>query len=319
MQNLDICILSYNRPEQLLRALKSISELLNAWKVTVYVCDDCSPDFEAIRSIVMQADKKASYDIHLIKNKKNLGYDSNLMNALGTGQSNYVMLLSDDDYIGHSNGVQESMDFDVLIYSYKFGKQRHRLNGVWSGHIDSGLIYSAILFSGLVFKRSAIPKLESHVKFLSSSIYTQVFCLLMIADRGGAIRCSNNIEVNLGNDGENYFGLNQNSGISETALQDRKSALSDFHYQKKLIQTLEYIQENAEQRFLGGFFRQYTMRLVGYALKVKLAEKHELIKMVRGSTLPIATKMSVSLTALVSQRFGFRLYSLGVKFLRGSG
>lgn len=319
MRALDICVLSYNRPQQLERALRSIRELADAWSVTVYVCDDCSPQFEAIRSIVLQVGEETNYDIHLIKNEVNLGYDRNLISALGTGKSDYVMLLSDDDYISHSNGPQDDMDFDVLIYSFKFGNGRHRLNGVWTERINPDLIYNSILFSGLLFKRSAIPRLDPHMDFLSTSIYTQVFCLLLIADRGGKIKCSSNIEIGLGNDGENYFGLNQSSDKSEIVLQDRKSALSDFHYQKKLIETLEYVQENTHQRFLKPFFRHYTMRLVGYAFKIKPAEKSELLKLVGSSGLPFSTKLSVYLTALVGRRFGYRIYTLGVKILRGSG
>ena len=75
---LSICIPSYNRPNELLRLLKSIPK--STYKdIEVVICEDYSPKRKEISRVVGDFDfLKPDLKIRYFENETNLGYDLNL-------------------------------------------------------------------------------------------------------------------------------------------------------------------------------------------------------------------------------------------------
>ncbi len=91
-----ICILSYNRPELLLRLLKTIATDL-ASEIEVVVCEDCSPRQQEIREVVAEFRTHQSYPVLYFENKKNLGYDGTLCELVRHATGTWLIFMGDDD------------------------------------------------------------------------------------------------------------------------------------------------------------------------------------------------------------------------------
>lgn len=91
MPFISICILSYNRPDQLNDLLNSI-DFFN--DLEIIVSDDCSPRFHEIRSKVSQFKK---HKVKLLKSEINQGYDKNLNKLVTNCSGEWIVFMGDDD------------------------------------------------------------------------------------------------------------------------------------------------------------------------------------------------------------------------------
>ena len=99
---LSVCIPSYNRPETLLRLLKSIDiECSN--DLEVIICEDFSPKREAIRNVVQLFSVDSPLEIKYFENPINYGFDKNLRELARLSEGDFVMYMGDDDYFIYSN------------------------------------------------------------------------------------------------------------------------------------------------------------------------------------------------------------------------
>ena len=71
---ISICILSYNRPETLLRLLRTIDATCTN-DIEVVVCEDFSPRQKEIRAVVSDFAAGQPYPVRYFENERNLGYD----------------------------------------------------------------------------------------------------------------------------------------------------------------------------------------------------------------------------------------------------
>jgi len=94
---LSICIPTYNRPNQLPNCLESIyiAQRKSNFKVNVCISDNNSN--YNINQIVEKYKKKL--DISVNVNKKNIGYQLNLLKAISLSDSEYIWAIGDDDLI----------------------------------------------------------------------------------------------------------------------------------------------------------------------------------------------------------------------------
>lgn len=250
---IEIAVLSYNRPLELKRTLDSCLKLSkDHFNVVVY--DDMSPRQHEIVSMFNSFFEKQT-NFHLIAREHNLGYDLSLLNAISSSTAEYVILLSDDDYLDLvDNGLSlytrlSELSFGVGILSYKFSPElilqeniqrrvsyRRPLsksilleyNEVVSRPYN---IYHFILFSGLIFKPSDID--QGHFQKFDGSIYMQVALAMTLMVRG--VVFFDGIEIVVGSDGENGFGHNKNSQSRDIELQNRSHVTSNWRYQKRLL------------------------------------------------------------------------------------
>lgn len=94
--SVSICILSYNRPETLLRLLKTI-DTRRADEIELVVCEDSSPRQQEIRDVVNAFRTQQSYPVLYLENPKNLGYDGTFCELVRHANGTWLVFMGDDD------------------------------------------------------------------------------------------------------------------------------------------------------------------------------------------------------------------------------
>jgi abequosyltransferase len=91
-----ICILSYNRPETLLRLLQTIDTKRND-EIEIVICEDFSPRQQEIREVVNTFRVQQPYTVLYFENPKNLGYDGTLCELVKQANGTWLIFMGDDD------------------------------------------------------------------------------------------------------------------------------------------------------------------------------------------------------------------------------
>jgi len=91
-----ICILSYNRPETLLRLLETI-DTRRTDEIELVICEDSSPRQQEIRGVVKAFQSVHPYPVMYFENKKNLGYDGTLCELVKHANGTWLVFMGDDD------------------------------------------------------------------------------------------------------------------------------------------------------------------------------------------------------------------------------
>ncbi len=104
-----ICIPSYNRPETLVRLLKTINSE-NPKEVEIVISEDASPKQAEIRAMVEKFKSNSKYSVVYRENENNLGYDGNLIELVKAASGKWIVLMGDDDEF-ISGGLDKLTDF----------------------------------------------------------------------------------------------------------------------------------------------------------------------------------------------------------------
>ena len=91
-----ICIPSYNRPDTLVRLLKSV-DVENEKDIEIVICEDKSPKREAISRQIEKFSQETKYKIIYKENKINLGFDKNLKELIRNANGQWIVYMGDDD------------------------------------------------------------------------------------------------------------------------------------------------------------------------------------------------------------------------------
>lgn len=91
-----ICILSYNRPETLLRLLRTI-DTRRTDEIEVVICEDSSPRQREIREVVHVFSAQQTYPVKYFENAKNLGYDGTFCELVKHANGVWLVFMGDDD------------------------------------------------------------------------------------------------------------------------------------------------------------------------------------------------------------------------------
>jgi len=329
---IDIFILSYNRPEQLKRIFESFRGFIFD-NVRVVIKDDCSPSFIEIEQVFIYYRDVLNIEVLLYKNESNLGYDLNLLDCFNVAKSEYLYLLSDDDYlnVGELSGLLEYInltkkDFYISTYSNHGKKYRQFESISLSSVYKPDFVYNSILFSGLIFKVSRFNISTPEIDFLKNCIYSQVYVVAKFFKESKEFGCFDGDVLILGGDGENYFGKNNSSSALESKeLSDRQSILSNFNYQRKLLKVVKYIDENLFEGIYSDFKHSYSIRLIAYFIKARVNSKDDYMSLYRlYINQKDVTVPKIFMAIIYSVRFipSFLLkftYKLGTLLLRKSG
>jgi glycosyltransferase involved in cell wall biosynthesis len=262
---IEIGILSYNRPQQLKRIFDSVvdGDLKN---FTISVYDDCSPLSDRIFELV-SIYKELIPGLNLVSRPVNIGYDLNLINAIQNSAADYIVMLSDDDFIDLSGLHDLYCELEVSTFDYGilpyFNNTWHRISQ--SGYKSlAGFIYDSILFSGLVFRPGFFNSFE--LNFLSNKVYSQVY-LACLVHNFGSIKYLDSKTILLGGDGLNFFG--HSSSSSDLSLADRSNLISNFIYQQKLLFVLKVFDSNFSTSYFRYFRTSYFIRVVALLFKIR--------------------------------------------------
>lgn len=323
-----IVVLSYNRPDQIQRILENLKNS-SSFNFNLIIKDDCSPRQLEIENVVEKYRSQLNFEIIFHKNKINLGYDKNLLDAFYITDSDYLFLLSDDDYVnGESLGRLSDL---LLVGEYRFYYVPYLNHGVrcrenihpYDISRFHEVIYNSILFSGLIFHRNSVLRLPIDNSFLSSCIYTQVYLASLLVFNDGKFGEAPTNLLFLGGDGENFFGKNESAANAE-ALQDRSTLVANLRYQVFLLRVVERIAQNTDLCILNSFFHHYNIRLIGYMARARaggLKAYFSLIKEI--SILKIGLKwysrLSLAFFILIPSNLSAYVYAVSVRRFRKAG
>lgn len=268
---LTIGIISYNRPLELARAIKSFLPLPK--NVEVVICDDKSPKIIEIESIINPL--IVNKNIRFNSNKKNLGYDRNLFNVIECASSDYVLLLGDDDYLETGtidnilNFIENAHNLECAFLRYRDENQiklyRNFNKNIYfdSNTIknDGSFIYNSILFSGLLFSKNSVINNKVYYSKYFNSIYIQVSIFIFLSSMYGTYFISGPGVV-IGGDGESGFGFNESSIGLDVELKDRSSIISNLAYQKRLFDVIKKVEIDLKSNFYNTFIIEYKIRSV---------------------------------------------------------
>ena len=114
---LSICIPSYNRPDSLLKLLKSVDASSDL--IEIVIAEDAAPLREVVRSKVQEFKYISNYEIHYHENAHNLGYDANLRNLIELAKGEFILFMGDDDLF-KPNALQEYLSFLLFHKNYNY-------------------------------------------------------------------------------------------------------------------------------------------------------------------------------------------------------
>lgn len=271
---LSIAVLSYNRPQELVRCVESMVPLPQ--NVELLIIDDCSPRISQIRDALRGLQDRFER-VHLIESEQNVGYDGNLLRAFTVSSARHVMLISDDDYAEQgciASVLRHLKRNDVTTAFTRFGSKvigsdRLSFERVYPAStyfpkelvVQKGVhIYNAILFSGLIFHRESVLENSELLKQYDRSIYTQVVMFIVLSLIGGSWFIEGPGVV-AGGDGSSGFGLNQAS-VGELDLVDRSTPHSRLRYHKRLLFAIRRLAEQKGSQLQMVFEKEYNLRCV---------------------------------------------------------
>lgn len=198
-----LSIPAYARPNEFEQLLNSIAQAL-ALPDELMICEDCSPDRDALRRITdgYRADlEKRGCVVRFVENDKNLGYDGNVRKAIEEASSDWVMLIGNDDVV-LPNWLSVVCEYlhrnpDVNIVSRAFERFDldpaqpvgvSRLSGsdcVFScTNSSSRMLFRAVaFFGGLVINRGWATALHSNA--YDGTLYYQLYLAAHAFCQGG--------------------------------------------------------------------------------------------------------------------------------------
>lgn len=331
---MSIVVLSYNRPQQIKRILEHFISVKNV-DLNIIIKDDVSPKAHEIKEIVDEYKEKLAIDLIYHSNTENLGYDRNLLDAFTITKSEYIFLLSDDDYVS-------GCEINRLISAIYEKKQKlyftpytdHSINVVnrkfdFSYKEDVSLsefpeiIYNSILFSGLIFHRETVLQLSLDRDFLSNCIYTQVYLAVSIIYKTRSYGTIPDGILHLGGDGENYFGKNSSAKNSDV-LSDRNKISSNLNYQVFLLNVINKLSLSTDPIINYLFLKEYKKRLISYGLRARSYGLSIYIDFMReyfNSKLPffIVPSSAFIFVTFLPRKFAGKINSIARNLLRHAG
>ena len=160
---LSICIPSYNRPDTLLRLLRTIDS--KAKDIQIVICEDKSPKRLEIRAAVETFKQETRYEVKYIENEVNKGYDWNVRDFITQADGEYLLYMGDDD--GFIPGkldcmvdfLREHRELGYVLRCYQTAGGEKMCYFVGNQFFEPGLesylsLYRKTVFiSGITFKR----------------------------------------------------------------------------------------------------------------------------------------------------------------------
>lgn len=325
---LSIVVLSYNRPKQIKRILENLLEASSP-EFNLIIKDDQSPKKEEISQIVEQYKPMLKFQVVFHNNEENLGYDLNLLDSFRITNSDYIFLLSDDDYILGAE-IQNLLTLlrkkESSIYFSPYssqGKINREIKKEYNLHEFSNVIYNSILFSGIIFSREKVNRLKKNTDFLSNCIYSQVYLSSLLVFNEKSYGVAPSKLLILGDDGENYFGKNQ-SATNSSKLIDRESITSNLNYQVFLLKVVKVISSDTDNLIYTLFIKEYRKRLIAYAFRARASGKVAYLSFLhhyKKSDLPKTIWLSFLLKILyLTPKIASRpIYNISITLFRKSG
>lgn len=275
-----IGITSYKRVNELIRCINSV-QTIYVDEIEILVSEDKSPLSHEIEKAVNKLKEESKYTVRFTTNEVNLGYDMNLGSIISKARGKYIFFMSDDDAVVDGcldeiveflrSEKQSGVIYAPFIFAESGKKGRKRRNE--SFRISKGeksaakYIYDSILFSGLIFRKDFVKKIDSS-RFKNHN-YFQVYMFLQMMLKHGGYYLANPSVLYIG-DGENAYGLSESSrGESpltsterNAILANRESVKSNLEFNKTLFKVIKIFDEDEGTQVFNSFAKKYSIHSI---------------------------------------------------------
>lgn len=183
---ISICIPSYNRPETLLRLLKSVdTKYLD--KVQIVICEDKAPKRLEVRAAVESFKAETQYEVKYCENEQNLGHGKNFRECIKQADGEYVTYMGDDDVFepGKMDGFVEWLDqnhqlgYILRAWVSSMGEFKYYNSLKYfepSAKVYEELFLKSVFMSGFTIKRDYVFELPI-VEELDDTLLYQLYMM----------------------------------------------------------------------------------------------------------------------------------------------
>lgn len=162
MPLISVCIPAYNRARFLPPLLDSIlSQDFDDYEILI--CEDASPERDAIRTVLEEYARRFSTRIRYVENARNLGYDGNLRSLVTHASGKYCLFMGNDDLMCEralakiGSALIRHPDVGVLLRSYAdFDDTPDRINQEFRYFPDERFFPAGKDTITTVFRRSVV-------------------------------------------------------------------------------------------------------------------------------------------------------------------
>jgi glycosyltransferase involved in cell wall biosynthesis len=190
---ISICVPSYNRPKEIRRLLESID--YNGDKaIEIVVCEDNAPLGDEVEREVLEFKKKCPYELILVRNSVNYGFDKNLRECIRHARGKWIVFMGDDDIFidntlnGYIEFLTKHENVGYVLRSYKAiyndgTEEIYRYydeDKCFAAGIDTyiELFNKSVFISGFTFKREGVIAVDTDR--LDGSLLYQLYLLAEI-------------------------------------------------------------------------------------------------------------------------------------------
>jgi len=252
---LTIAIPSYNRPETLIRLLKSIDfkNESNDVLIDILIHEDNSPRRVEIRSAVMSFIAASSFPIKYYENQINMGYDANLWTLVDKSTGDFILFMGDDDefvpgslnllisFLKKNNelGYVLKSHYTILkdgsheIFNYYSGDQF--FNPGTSTIVE--MFRKSVLISGFCIRREDLY--NYYTTNLNGTLLIQLYFLAIVAMKYKCAYFSPALTFQRQEGNVPFFGSSENEkGLYSPG---EKSIQNSINFSKSFLTVLSYI------------------------------------------------------------------------------
>lgn len=247
---LSICIPSYNRPQTLLRLLRTIDT--KADDVQIVICEDHAPKRLEVRAAVDEFKAETKYEVKYVENEVNKGYDWNLRDFITTADGEYIVFCDDDGAF-----VKGALDKLIAFLKehpelgYVLRRTRYPERGddmryfPGTRFFEPGvetyqmLYRKSVIVAGFTFKRELA--IDTMTDRFDGSLLYQLYILAEICLKHPSAYFDETITEKLPGETEFYFG----SSEKEKGLYEPKkiSVRGQMNFMNSFIKIAQYIDD----------------------------------------------------------------------------
>ena len=247
---LSICIPSYNRPNELLRLLRTVDS--NIDETQIVICEDKAPKRLEVRAAVELFKRETRYAVKYVENEVNKGYDWNLRDFITTADGDSIVFCDDD-----GSFVPGSLDklITFLKEHQELGYVLRRTRNVVSGDdmryypgtcfFEPGensyktLYRKSVIIAGFTFKRRLA--IDTMTDRFDGSLLYQLYILAEICLKHPSAYFDVPITQKLPGATDFYFGASEKE--KGLYVPGKISAEGEMHFVRAFLSISRYIDE----------------------------------------------------------------------------
>ena len=295
---LSICIPSYNRPQTLLRLLRTIDT--KADDVQIVICEDRAPKRLEVRAAVEEFKNETRYAVKYIENEVNKGYDWNIRDFITHADGEYNMYMGDDD--GFIPGALDQM-IEFLRQHRELGYVMRSSKG-WNGELmkyypdttffEPGmkayveLFRKSVFISGFTYKRELVR--DTMTDRFDGTLLYQLYILGEICVNYPSAYFDVPITHNYPSTGEFFFGSSEKEkGLYEPGKISVKGSMAFVGSYLKISRYLDEKYGFDSTKFVQMDMSKYSYPILAYLQQIGRAQMlrcaWEMIKIGMGKSI----------------------------------